>query len=175
MKMRSLLVSAVAALAPIMSAAAQQPSTPSNVISIQPLSAMYTLYAGEFERRVGQNVTVGVGGTYVQTENEASNQEASYTSGDLKLRYYPGVALRGFSLGISAGYASVSETVTGTENSGGAPNFGLLLEYQWLLGARSNMAVTLGAGAKKLFVDEAEYVDVFTTYPTGRISIGWGF
>lgn len=176
MKMRSLLLGVAAALTPIMSAAAQQASTPNNVISIQPLSAMYTLYAGEFERRVGQNVTLGVGGTYVQTENEDLGQEASYTSGDIKLRYYPGVALRGFSLGVSAGYASVSETVTSVENSGGAPNFGLLLEYQWLLGARSNMAVTLGAGAKKLFIDSDEYTDeVFTTYPTARVSIGWGF
>ena len=175
MKMRSLLLGAAAALSPIMSVAAQQSSSPSNVISIQPLSAMYTLYAGEFERRVGQNVTLGFGGTFVKTESDDNTQEASYTSGDIKLRYYPGVALRGFSLGVSGGYSSVSETITGTENTGGAPNFGVLLEYQWLLGARSNMAVTLGAGAKKLFVDDNDFVDVFSTYPTGRISIGWGF
>lgn len=175
MKMRSLILGAAAAVTPIMSAAAQQASLPSNVISIQPLSAMYTVYSGEFERRVGQNVTLGVGGTYWDASEDNSGIESVYTSGDVKLRYYPGVALRGFSFGASAGYTQVKETTTGAENSGGAPTFGLLLEYQWLLGARSNMAVTLGAGAKKLFVDTNEFVDVFTTYPTARISIGWGF
>ena len=175
MKMRSVLLGAVAALTPIMSAAAQQPATPKNVISIQPLSAMYTVYSGEFERALGQHVTLGVGGTYWGAEDEDAGQEATYTSGDIKLRYYPTMALRGFSFGASAGYSSVSETIGTAETSGGAPTFGVLLEYQWLLGARSNMAVTLGAGAKKLFIDENDFTDVFTTYPTARISIGWGF
>ena len=174
MKMRSLLLGAVAALTPIMSVAAQQARTPANVLSIQPLSAMYGVYSGEFERRVGQNVTFGLGGTYWNADND-NGSEATYTSGDAKLRYYPGAALRGFSFGMSAGYSNVSETVTGAESSGGAPSFGLLLEYQWLMGSRSNMAVTLGAGAKKLFIDEAEFNDVVVTYPTARISIGWGF
>jgi len=175
MKMRSLLLGAAAALTPIMSVAAQEAATPKNVISIQPLSAMYTVYSGEFERRAGQNVTFGVGGTYWNSPNDDTDGDATYTSGDVKLRYYPGVALRGFSFGASAGYSSVSETIGGTESSGGAPTFGIMLEYQWLLGARSNMAVTLGAGAKKLFLDEDDFVDVIATYPTARISIGWGF
>lgn len=175
MKMRSLLLGAVCVLTPIMSAAAQQASTPSNVISIQPLSAMYTVYTGEYERRVGQNVTFGFGGTYWNSSNDDSGGDVTYTSGDVKLRFYPGVALRGFSFGAAAGYTSVSETISGTESSGGAPTFGIMLEYQWLLGARSNMAVTLGAGAKKLFIDENDFVDVLATYPTARISIGYGF
>ena len=175
MKMRSLLLGAAAALTPIMSVAAQQAATPSNVISIQPLSAVYTVYTGEFERRAGQNVTMGVGGTYWNSGDNDNGGDVTYTSGDLKLRYYPGTALRGFSFGMAAGYTRVSETISGTESSGGAPSFGLMLEYQWLLGARSNMAVTLGAGAKKLFIDENEFVDVLATYPTARVSIGWGF
>jgi hypothetical protein len=175
MKMRSLLVSAAAVLTPIMSVAAQQASAPKNVISIQPLSAMYSVYTGEFERRLSSNSTFGFGGTYWNSSNDDTGGDATYTSGDVKLRYYPGAALRGFSFGAAAGYTSVSEDISGTESSGGAPSFGIMLEYQWLLGARNNMAVTLGAGAKKLFIDEADFVDVIATYPTARVSIGWGF
>lgn len=175
MKIRSLLVSAAAALTPIMSVAAQQASTPSNVISIQPLSAMMTVYSGEFERRVGQNVSLGFGGTYWAPGEDG--EELTYTSGDVKLRYYPTVALRGFSMGVSGGYTSVKETIGTTENSQGAPSFGALLEYQWLMGARSNVAVTLGAGAKMLFINEDDFSsgDFIARYPTARISIGWGF
>lgn len=176
MKMRSLLLSAAAALTPIMSASAQAVSTPGNVISIQPLSAMMTVYSGEFERRVGQNISLGVGGTFWDASEDNTGNEVTYTSGDIKLRYYPGVALRGFSMGVSGGYTNVSETISGTKSSSGAPSFGALLEYQWLMGARSNVAVTLGAGAKMLFLDEQEVgADVTLRYPTARISIGYGF
>ena len=175
MKMRSLLLGAAAALSlPIVTAAAQGVATPNNVISIQPLSAMMTVYSGEFERRVGQNVTFGVGGTFWDAGEDG--EDVTYTSGDVKLRYYPTAALRGFSVGVSGGYTNVSETVGGAKSSQGAPSFGTLLEYQWLMGSRSNLAVTLGAGAKMLFLNEDDFgTDVTARYPTARISIGWGF
>ena len=175
MKMRSVLLGAVAALSPMFAVAAQQPATPANVISIQPLSAMMTVYSGEYERRAGQNWTFGIGGTLWNVGDEGD--ELTYTSGDVKLRYYPGIALRGFSLGVSGGYTSVKETIGTTEASQGAPSFGALLEYQWLMGARSNVAVTLGAGAKMLFISEDDFSsgDFVARYPTARISVGYGF
>ena len=60
----------------------RRPLPPSNVISIQPLSAMYTVYTGEYERRVGQNVTFGFGGTYWNSSNDDSGGDVTYTSGD---------------------------------------------------------------------------------------------
>jgi len=171
--LKSFLATAALVALPLMSAAAQN-TAPKNVLSIQPFSAMLTVYAGEYERRVGNSMTLGVGGTYWNAGDEGD--DVTYTSGDVKLRFYPqGIPLRGFSLGVSGGYTSVKETIVSTESSEGGATFGTFLEYQWLMGAKSNFALTFGAGAKMLFVDEEQFNDITLRYPTARISIGYGF
>ena len=89
----------------------------STVISFQPLSAMITLYAGEIEQRLGSKITLGAGGSHW---GYGSDNEFKYTSGDLKLRFYPeGHALTGFALGVQGGYTKVSESFF-SEAMGGA-------------------------------------------------------
>lgn len=151
-------------------------SSPGQVISIQPLSAMLTVYAGEFERRLTPSVTIGIGGTYWN----AGDDEFTYTSGDVKLRYYPSAqALQGFAFGGSVGLTSVEANDENTQDSGSAsgPNIGVLLEYSWLLGERRNFFVGLGAGAKALLISDDEFSDDSVTlrYPTARISVGFAF
>jgi hypothetical protein len=172
------LAVAAAALMPFAAASAQANVAPRNVISIQPLNAMMTVYSGEYERAVGKAVSFGLGGTYWNAED--AGDEASYTSGDVKLRYYPsGSALMGFSFGASAGYTSVSANDAGStvDESEAGPTFGILLEYQWLLGASKSFSVALGAGAKMLFIDEDNLTnESFTArYPTARVSLGFAF
>jgi hypothetical protein len=169
----------LSALLPFAAVSAQQVAvvTPQNVISIQPINAMLTAYSAEYEHRTGSAVTFGIGGTYFDVGDGID--DVKYKSGDLKLRYYPnGTALMGFSFGGSGGYTSVS----GRDNSGGevtvsGPSVGVLLEYQWLMGAARNFSVALGAGAKAVFVKDNEITsDSFVTrYPTVRISVGYGF
>jgi hypothetical protein len=174
MRNRFALMAAMLAL-PVATATAQNVA-PRNVISIQPLSAMFTVFAGEYERAFGKAASWGIGTTYASTDNDDIQQEATYTSGDFKLRYYPqGAALNGFSLGGSVGYTSVSETFGGTDNSGGAVSLGVLLEYQWLWGMKKNFAMSLGAGAKSLMIDKDQFSDVFGTYPTARVSVGYAW
>ncbi|MDQ8165392.1 MAG: hypothetical protein P3A28_06500 [Gemmatimonadota bacterium] len=145
-----------------------------NVISIQPLNVVFQVYTGEFERTFAKAATWGVGGTTTDFADDAN-----YSSAEFKVRYYPaGVALNGFSFGGSAGFSRVSTTdFNGREESAGGPSFGVLLEYQWLMGDKKNVAVTLGAGAKVLNIDEEEFSSTSVTvrYPTGRISIGFAF
>lgn len=160
-------------------AASAQTAAPRNVISIQPLNAMMTVYSGEYERQTGKSVTFGIGGTYWGAD-DATGDEASYTSGDVKLRYYPsGTALMGFSFGASAGFTSVAATdaATAIETKESGPTFGVLLEYQWLMGAKKSFSVALGAGAKMLLIDEANVTNnSFTArYPTARVSVGYAF
>jgi hypothetical protein len=173
------LAVAAAALMPFAAASAQSTAVPRNVISIQPLNAMMTVYSGEYERAVGKAVSFGLGGTYWGADDDTGD-EASYTSGDVKLRYYPsGTALMGFSFGASAGYTSVSATDAGStiDESEAGPTFGILLEYQWLMGASKSFSVALGAGAKMLFIDEENVTnESFTArYPTARVSVGFAF
>ena len=168
---------------PLASASAQDAAAaPKNVISIQPLSAMLTLLAAEYERAGGKSWTWGLGINAISFDDDNGTGEASWTSGDVKFRYYPqGTALQGFSFGGSVGFTSVkgedaSVTPPVDEEVSGASG-GVLLEYQWLLGARKKFAVALGVGAKVLAIDEDEISNdnVTLRYPTARISIGWAF
>lgn len=166
-----------AAMMPFAAVSAQQIAGPSNVLSIQPLAAMLTVYAAEYERKTGTAMTLGIGGTYWDA---GEGDDLVYTSGDLKLRYYPqGTALQGFAFGGTVGYTSVSATslIDGSNESANGPSFGVLLEYQWLMGASKNFALTLGAGAKAVMVDEDEFTsnDFIARYPIARVSVGWAF
>ena len=151
---------------------------PSNVLSIQPLNAVIlTMYSAEYERKTGGAVSVGVGGTYWDV---GEDDNLTYASGDVKLRYYPqGTALQGFSFGGSVGFSSISATNTfdGTEESASGASIGILIEYQWLMGAKRNFALALGIGAKAVMVDEDEISsdDFIARYPTARISVGFAF
>jgi len=175
------LVLAAAALAPFTAASTQQVVTPgvtpSNVLSIQPLNAVFTAYSAEYERKIGGAATFGIGGTYFNVGD--GFDEVTFKSGDVKLRYYPnGTALMGFSFGGTAGFSSVTGTdFNGAEESASGPSLGVLLEYQWLLGVQRNFAVALGLGAKAVFVkDETITSGDFTPrYPTARVSVGYAF
>lgn len=180
------LILIAAVLLPLAAASAQQvaaptapavPAAPHNVISIQPLNAVLTVYSAEYEHQVGAAVTLGVGGTFVNAGSGVD--EVTYKSGDLKLRYYPsGTALMGFSFGGTAGFTSVSGTdFAGSKTSVSGPSLGVLLEYQWLLGVQRNFSVALGVGAKAVFVKDNQFTsDNFVTrYPTARVSVGYAF
>lgn len=175
--MRKYLLLAAAFVALPFATAAGQNAGPRNVISIQPLGAILTVYAAEFERAATSSLTWGVGATYWETGEEGD--ELSYGSADVKMRYYPGAALHGFSFGGSLGYASVGATSTeGIDESVSGLSVGVLLEYQWLLGAKRNFSVSLGGGAKALMGvrdDEVSSSDFTARYPTGRLSIGYAF
>lgn len=173
------LILAVAGLVPFAAVSAQQVAVaaPRNVLSIQPINAVFTDYSAEYERATGNAVTFGVGGTFFDLGD--GNDEFTYKSADVKLRYYPnGTALMGFSFGGSAGFASVSGTdFDGTDESVTGPSLGVLLEYQWLLGVKRNFSVALGVGAKALFVNDNTFSgdNFITRYPTARVSVGLAF
>jgi hypothetical protein len=178
MRKRLAVLAATLAL-PLATAASQEMAAPRNVISIQPFNAMFTVFTAEYERAQGKAWTWGLGATNWSAGDEGD--KVTYTSGDLKLRYYPsGAALMGFSIGGSLGFTSVASECsicTPTEESASGPNLGVLLEYQWLLGAKKNFAIALGAGAKALMIseDDVSASDFVARYPTARISIGWGW
>ena len=178
--MRSRLLSTLLIVAVTATAAgAQAPisSGKSTVFSIQPISTMLTVYSGELELALSRSATLGVGATYWGPDFD--DEEFSYLSGDLKLRYYPeGRAFQGFSFGGSLGLTRVSATDNNTQDSGSAtkPSVGVMLDYGWLLGASKSFYVGLGAGAKAVFINDDEFNSNITVrYPTARVSVGWAF
>jgi len=148
-----------------------------HVLSIQPLSAVFTVYAGELERVIGQSATLGIGATYWSDDDDGA--DASYLSSDLKLRYYPsGTPLAGFSFGVSVGFTRVESEDDAGVSTGEAtgPTVGTMIEYGWLLNASRSFYIGMGLGAKALFIDEDEVdEDVTLRYPTARLSVGFAF
>jgi hypothetical protein len=176
--MRNRILTLAAVLLPLAAAPAQEVAAPRNVISFQPINAVFEAYSAEYERQTASAVTIGVGGTYWNPGDDID--ELTYTSADVKFRFYPnGTALMGFSFGGSLGFTKVSaqNSFDGTDESVSGPTFGVLLEYQWLMGAKRNFAVALGVGAKALMVKEEDITsgDFTARYPTARVSVGYAF
>ena len=150
------------------------------VISFQPINAVFTVYAAEYERALKPTLTLGVGATGFFPG------DLSYTSGDVKLRYYPQARpFQGFSFGASVGVTRAGEEYTDFGGGGEpverdrsvtGPSGGFMLDYGWLLGATQRFYVGLGVGAKVLFVDDEDFSDDFIArYPTARLSVGYAF
>ncbi len=111
-----------------------------------------------------------------------------YTSVDVKLRLYPQERVLE-KLGVSAGlgYGRVKRQDTDTcepslefpcpdlKPSASAPTFAIEAQYQWLLGASRSTAVTLGGGAKRFFISEANSTGLERIVPTLRLTIGYAF
>ena len=170
------LVTLAALIAFPVSMAGAQGEMPKQVLSIQPLTAVFGVFSGEYERAAGASVTWGLGATY--WGSGFSGGDARYTSAEFKLRAYPnGVALDGFSVGGAVGFTSVSaDDNAGSSGSVGGPTVGVLLEYQWLLGPKKEWTFALGVGAKALFInDDNNSVDFTGKYPTARISFGYAW
>lgn len=182
---RLLTGAALAAAALLPAAVRAQSAAPAGiprrqVLSIQPLGIPALFFSGEYERALDSNVTLGAGASYF------SPDELTMVGGDVKARFYPGTALRGFSVGMTAGYLSVSESYDDscdptfggcTDDSVSGLTLGVQLDYQWLLGRQDKYAFALGAGMKR-FLAEADDIDNsdFTVfYPTLRASFGIAF
>ncbi len=155
-----------------------QDSTHTRIASIQPINLVFTIVSAEYEQKLGAASTWGIGANYWAAGPLGGS--GNYTSGEFKLRYYPdGTALHGFSIGASAGYVSISGGNGDSFRSGAlaGPSFGVLLEYQWLLGKTKSFVVAIGAGAKAILVtqDRTSSSDSALRYPTMRISIGYAF
>lgn len=178
MSLRRLTLAAALLVAPALAGA--QTATPAaatphtQVLSINPITAVFGLFSADYERKVGTATSVGVGGSYY------SSSGFTYLSVEAKPRYYAsGTALRGFSVAGIAGVTRVSgsdDDCIGscTDESATAAALGVNLDYQWLLGQQQKFAVALGLGAKRLFgVDDISGVSA--TLPTARVAIGIAF
>jgi hypothetical protein len=155
------------------------PAPKTTVISIQPLSAVFNVYAAEAEHAVSPTWTVGVGTSY--WNHDEDDFSLRYISGDVKLKYYPDATpFKGFSFGGQVGYTSIKEgdafdPSASNETTVSGPTLGVALDYNWLLGPPQTFYVGLGVGAKKIFAKAEDAGHATVNYPTARISIGFAF
>ena len=159
-------------------------ATPStHILSVNPFLPLFGYFQGEYERRLQDNLSLAVAGSYVRYDEY-------YTNLDVKLRLYPqDRALDGF--GIAAGLGIGSAKPDGDFVSGcsglfecverparrvNAPTFSVEAQYQWLLGRTRRTAVSFGGGAKRYFFSDDDLQGrLERVLPTARFTIGYVF
>jgi hypothetical protein len=164
---------------PPMSPAAAVPEWRS-FIGANPLGIPFDIVSIEGETMVATGSTVG----FVASYNDIDSKQ--YTSGDLRYKYYPSeVAMRGFSVGLSAGVSKFRgndgnlnctgptscTTVTTTISS---PTLGVLVDYNWTQGPSQKFVIGTGVGAKRVLASQTkrDQVGLDRAYLTARFVIG---
>ena len=156
-----------------------------NTISFSPILALFEVLVADYERAVGDEATVGLGVGYwnfdgvedeLDPEGETTEDDASYFALDLKGRFYPDRAFKGWEFGGSIGLARVgyNDDETGDEVSSTGFSYGVEVGHGWLLGDTERWFLAAGLGAKRFWFDD-EDDDLPTVMPTGRLSFGIAF
>jgi hypothetical protein len=135
------------------------------VVSANPFLLMARWANVEYERKASENFTFG------GSVSGVSLSGASYRNLEGFYRYYPqGASLTGFYLGARGGTLRVSADGDAAQVFG----LGFELGYGWLFGSERNFAVSLGAGATRIFGGDLDGHSLYV--PTLRlVNIGWSF
>jgi hypothetical protein len=130
------------------------------MVTANPFGLMFEWFNAEYERAWRSDATWGVNGSFFALDSA----DADYATVGAFCRYYPqGRALGGFFVGGRAGLYRVS---AGRE-AAGFGGVGFEVGYTWLLGRHRHFAVSIGAGATRLFGGALDGVSL--TVPTVRL------
>jgi hypothetical protein len=135
-----------------------------NLITANPFGYVFGWYNVEYEREVGSGKTLGF------TASTASPGNDRVVAGNAIFRFYPqGNAFRGLYLGGRTGAYYVDELF----DEGVFFGAGFEIGYTWLMGARKNWYLGLGAGVTRIFGGE---VDGSGVIPQVRlVNFGYSF
>ncbi len=142
------LVVGVMMLAPARAAAQTTGAAPSTdhrqLLSTNPFGLIIQWFNLAYDHRMTPSTTWGVSAAKVV----GFGDDVDYASGAGTIRYYPaGVALRGFYIGGRGAVYHISDGI----DSGNYFGAGFEIGYDWLLGSRQNVGLSLGLGATRLF------------------------
>lgn len=139
-------------------------------VAINPLGIPFDIASLEVESAVAPGITVGGLASYTSLDRDR------YTTFDAKVHYYPGeIVLRGFSIGASVGHTRF--TTGDVPGALSYPTIGLLVDYNFMLGAAGRFVVGTGFGAKRVMAsaDEREPFNVDRATFTARFVLGLAF
>jgi hypothetical protein len=140
-----------------------------SLVSANPIGLLFEWYNGEYERALMPTVSAAVAASRFDFfDND------TYTAVDGILRFYPGGrAIRGFAVGLSAGFINVEvdDCFECDDDSESVFTLGVRGDYVWILGRDQRFAVATGIGAKRLFGNDIGDAGL----PIGRLSIGYAF
>jgi hypothetical protein len=153
-------------------APARIPIPYTSYIGINPLGIPFDIFSVEVETGIAQGMTLGGSASHTELDDKR------YSSGDFKFRYYPSeIVLKGFSIGASAGLLRYSDIVNGQRQTIDSPTLGLLLDYNWMLGASHRFIIGTGVAAKRILAgsEDRAKVDLERQQFTARFTIGVAF
>ena len=135
----TLVVLVLLGAVPAITQAQQAIPATQHAISTNPFGFLLEWFNAEYERKVSESTTVGLGGSFFSTS------DGDYVNGDLLYRFYPsGTPLEGLALGVKVGITKVSDAETSF-------GFGFDTNWSWLLGTNDDFYVAAGVGLKRLF------------------------
>ena len=157
----------------------------SNTISTSPIADLLGFVNGEYQRKLSESSTIGVSAGTLEVDDDR------YSNVMLFGRYDPqGAALTGFFVGGRLGAHRISyDTYDYSQppapggpfvppirrrESETRPAIGLDVGYDWLLGAKRNVLIGVGAGAMRIIGTGSEN-DFLVAFPTGRLNVGFAF
>lgn len=150
-----------------------------NAISANPFGLLLELFNAEYERVVGESSTVGIGGSYFNSDESddptVEDVDVTYSNVDVFYRFYPsGRPLDGWAFGAKVGLTKVNDEAVSAEDKTFF-GYGFDVNRSWLIGKKNNFYVGVGFGLKKLVGAGDESFDL-EYIPTFRIiNIGFAF
>ena len=147
-------------------------------LSINPIALPFGAFSGEFERALSPGVTFAIGGTYFDFD------DARHGWFEGKALYYPNeVALKGFAVGLTAGYHWATDTGLSPADFFGfeerhkdsGATLGIITDYNWLLGKRNRFLIGLGLGAKRVLKNVSDNSALPQVMLDGRLQMGIAF
>lgn len=146
-------------------------------LSTSPIADMLGFINGEFQRKVTEDVTIGVSAGTLEVDDD------DYSNGMAFGRYFPqGAALTGFFIGGRVGAHRISydtfefdptrfqsDVIRKSETRAA---FGIDVGYEWLLGSKRNVLIGVGLGALRILGTDDNFPVAF---PTARLNVGFAF
>ncbi len=144
----------------------REPVPHTQLISGNPLILLAGWFNAEYERKVAENMTLGIGGGWLDLDDDDD-----YTNVSGFIRFYPQeAAFTGFYLGGRAGVYNVDDGDDSFTKFG----LGIDIGYTWLLGPSRAFYIGMGIGATRLLGGDVG--DASGTVPSVRlINIGIAF
>lgn len=160
-------------------AAAPVPQPYRYTLAANPLLPLLSVVSAEAEVALpnARGITLGVGGLA-----DLGSGRDRFNTVQAKLKYYPNeVALRGFSVGVTLGVVSArTEAEEGfffeePERSESGATYGVVLDYNWLIGRQRRFLVGAGFGVRRVLPRVSSNGPLEQVLPDGRLTIGWAF